>query len=283
MNPLSGLLGTVLLLAATTKLRHGFGRGAAPSTALGRFLPEQGTVGVWRLLSLAEAAVGICLLTFPASRLPALAAGTMFLAAGAYALLALKKAPERPCGCFGISTGERTTIRTPARALLLTAMAATAAAVGDRWTDVAPLGWWLVAAGAAAIVVVVVSPDIRGAGAGLVRRRTPACLTSYVPLETCRVLLAGSEVWKRLHPLVEGAEPTDHWRDGCWSFLSFRVAAREGDATAVFALRGPPGPRHVRAVVVDEKTGRLIAEDYETGRRRRWLQARHNSNEQAVA
>jgi hypothetical protein len=283
VNPLSALLAAVLLLAVLAKLREGSGPGAAASSALGRLLSTEGAVGVWRAVSVAEAAVGICLLTFPASRVPAVVATTMLLAASCYALLALKKAAERPCGCFGVAIGEPTTALTLARALLLTATAATIAAVGGHWKAVVPLSWWLLAAAVEALALTAMSPDLRAIAAQLVRRQMASCLTSYVPLERCKVLLSRSRVWKRLEPLVDGAELVDHWRDGCWSFLCFRTSWKDDDATAMFAIRVPPGPQHVRAILVDDRTGHVIAQDHEIGRRWPWPHRRRESNQHAFA
>lgn len=283
MNPLSGLLAAVLLLAVLAKSREGFGRGAAASSALTRIVSTEGAVGVWRAVFVTEAAIGTALLVFPASRIPAVVAATMLLVASAYALLALKKAPERPCGCFGVTTGQPTTALTLARALLLTVTAATVAAVGGHWKAVAPLSWWLTAAGMEALALTAMSPDVRTIAAELVRRQVPSCLTSYVPLETCRVLLSRSGTWKRLEPLVDGPELVDHWRDGCWAFLCFRASWKGDDATVMFAIRLPPGPQHVRAIVIDEGTGQVIVQDHEVGHRWPWSRRRRESNQHAFA
>lgn len=284
MNPLSVLLAVVLLLAASTKLGNRFDRMTAMRTALARFVPEGAAVAAWRVLAVLEAAVGAGLLTSPRSRLPAAAAAFMLLAASSYALLALKKAPDRACGCFGAAAGEPVTALTAARALLLAATATTLATIGDHWTSLATVRWWALAAGTEALALVAVSPDIRASVGALVRRRMPSCLTSYAPLETCKLLLARSGVWERLGPVLDGAELADHWRDGCWSFLSFRTSWNEQHATAVFAIRVPPGPRHIRAAVLDDRTGRVLARDHEVGRRRwSWLPPRRRNNDHALA
>jgi hypothetical protein len=284
MNPLSVLLATVLLLAASTKLGNRFDRATATSTAFAQFVPEGAAVGAWRVLAVLEAAVGVGLLTFPASRLPAAVAAFMLLAASGYALLALKKAPDRPCGCFGAATGESVTALTAARALLLAATATTLATIGGRWTSAAAVRWWALAAGVEALALVTISPDVLASAGSLVRRRMPSCLTSYAPLETCKLLLARSGVWERLGPMLDGAELADHWRDGCWSFLSFRTSWNEEHATAVFAIRLPPGPRRIRATVLDDRTGRVLAQDHEVGRRRwSWLPTRRRSNDHVLA
>ena len=283
MNPLLVLLALVLILAAVGKLRGRFGKDQAMSTALGQLVStERVAVGIWRAIAIAEAAVGTALLTFPSSRVPAAGALVMFLGASGYVLLAHGTAPGRPCGCFG-STAETVTTTTLARALLLASTAATLAAVGRRWQDDVSFRWWLLATTADALVLAYLSPDLRAAVTQLVGRRVPACLTSHVPLETCRVMLARSSVWSRLGRLVDGAEFADHWRDGCWSFLAFRTTWNDEPATAVFAIRVPPGPQHVRATIVDDRTGRAVIEDHEVGRRSRLALRWRGRNRQVAA
>jgi hypothetical protein len=285
MNPLLALLASVLLVAALGKVRGAFGRYEAMSTALGELVPSERTaVGIWRALAIVEASVGVLLLAFPASRIPAALAATTLLCASVYTLMVLKKAPERPCGCFGVTAQAPSSPSTFTRALLLAATAAALALAGPGWAEVAPAEWWLVAAVAEAAALVAISPDLRATVAALARRGVPACLVSYVPPETSRVLLARSPVWERLADVIEPAALVDDWRDGCWSFLSYRTGWKGEQATAVFAIRVPPGPQHVRAMVVEDRTGRVVLEDRHVDHRGRpWFRARRRSAEHAPA
>ena len=53
-----------------------------------------------------------------------------------------------------------------------------------------------------------------------------------------------------MQPYVVESSIVDHWRDGCWRFLAFPAKDHGRNATAVIAVKLPPGAVHVRGAVV---------------------------------
>ncbi len=52
----------------------------------------------------------------------------------------------------------------------------------------------------------------------------------------------------------------DHWRDGCWHFLAFPAKDDGASATAVMAVKLPPGRVQVRGAIVPDDTSLPVKE-----------------------
>lgn len=108
-----------------------------------------------------------------------------------------------------------------------------------------------------AIVLVALSPEVR-----LPRTMWPHgemrivsdCATADVSVSDTLGYLHASVPFHDLLPFLR-PEVTDHWREGCWRFVSYAAEYEERAATAIFAVPILPHSGAVRAAVVDDTDG----------------------------
>jgi hypothetical protein len=260
-------LATVLGISCAMKASGGLGAEAALRSALGVMIrPVSWLVIAWRGLVAVEAALALALLVLPA-RSGGIAAAAFFVAAAAYAGLALRVAPDRDCGCFG-AADEPASRLTVVRALLLAA-ASGAYAAGDTspLATTSPRAW----AGLSALVLLTLLVS-REWLAPLQRRRAVRklrkCSRAVVDTDAAVELMRTTNAWRVIEGYLLRHDPSDSWREGCWQFFSFEAAADGNVATAVFAIGVPPGGASCRAMLRRGTTGPAILETLEE--RVRW-------------
>jgi hypothetical protein len=96
------LISIVLLVAGISKLIECVHQTRADRTALAILLGGQvRSARVWRLIAAIEAMVGLAMLVLPSLRAPVVVAAAIMVGATTYSAWALRKAPDRPYGCFG--------------------------------------------------------------------------------------------------------------------------------------------------------------------------------------
>jgi hypothetical protein len=258
---LAGLyLAAVLLLSSALKARQGMSREAAVRSALGVLIRRLSLlVAAWRTLVAAEAGLALALLVLP-PRAGGTAATAYFMAAGAYAAILARVAPDRACGCFG-GGGEPASPLVVVRALLL-ACAAGVYAVVDPSSAAAlrdPRAWF----GLLLLVVVtlVVSREWRAP----LRHRTAArrlrnCSRTVVDITSVVEAVRALDAWRAVGAYVVRDDPIETSREGCWQFLSFEAAYDGNVATAVFALGLTERRPRCRAMLRRGFTGATILE-----------------------
>ena len=78
------------------------------------------------------------------------------------------------------------------------------------------------------------------------------CESRQVPLEETLAALRRSTLWPAAAPYLRAGRPEDHWREGCWRFLTY-PAMRDGQAlTAVFAVRLDWNEQLYQGTLVDD-------------------------------
>jgi hypothetical protein len=99
---------------------------------------------------------------------------------------------------------------------------------------------------------VVLSPELRPKAltAQLRKLRYPRCVESRHTIDWALERIYRSTSWAKFELYVEHRAPSDHWREGCWRFAAFDARYGEEMATAVFAIRLPPGQPVVRAALL---------------------------------
>jgi hypothetical protein len=255
------LIGLVLLVAGGSKFAGGFGRIQAGRTALGILVrSDPRAVLAWRLVGMTEVAVGLTVLVRPSLWAPSAVAAALLAGGALYSGWAMRHAPAHPCGCFGGGSSGPVSVQTVARASMLAVLAALAAASGGGWTYALSLGWPGGVLALEAALLFWLSPEARSLPDQLRRRARPACLFADVPLETTLSVLKRSSPWTRLRPCLTSEELLDHWRDGCWHFLSYPATIGDTQASAIFAVRVPRGKAPTRGALVEQGTRRVLVQ-----------------------
>jgi hypothetical protein len=251
-------LAAVLLLSSALKARRGLSREAAVRSALGVLIRRLSVlVAAWRALVAVEAGLAVALLALP-PRAGGTAAAVFFVAAGAYAAILTRVAPDRACGCFG-TDDEPASALVAVRALLLAFVAGFYAAV-DPSPALGDLRAWLGLA-VLAILTLVVSREWR---VPLERRaavrRLRNCARAGGDVAAAAEAVRTTEAWRTVGAHVVRTDPAEAWREGCWQYLSFEASYEGNVATAVFALSlGERRPR-CRAMLRRGFTGAPILE-----------------------
>jgi hypothetical protein len=247
------VLAAILASAGVFKMSIRDPRGLASDIFLLRELPESVGVLIWRCLGAIEASLAIVLIIVPGS-LPRAVAAAFFVAAALYGFAARRFAPGSACGCLG--SHERVSWRTPLRAGLLAGASALALKYPTSLASVRSLTAVGVEAAAVEVCLLLllfseiqVIPRVRREAH---RQRRSSCLTSRYSVNWVIRRLTKTQPWREFEPALMSKAPTDHWRDGCWRFVTYGAMERGLPATAVFAIRLPPGKRQFRgALVID--------------------------------
>ncbi|GAA3367125.1 hypothetical protein GCM10020367_68750 [Streptomyces sannanensis] len=251
----------------------------APKTALARILRSSERAAlVLRAVGAVELLVAVGLLALPANPVPGTA--TAVLGAGFLGYLGYGRAlaPESSCGC---SANEDTPItwRAFARATVVLAGGATAAANGAWWSTITEQpGGSLVFLAVAVFVLVALSVDLdRWWLLPLRRLRLRVCghplfgsePADRVPVAASVELLERSLAWQTASPVVRSGL-LDHWEQGGWRILLYSGVYRTRESaqpvSVVFALdatasRDTPGDPVIRVSFVDADSGEPVAQE----------------------
>lgn len=252
------LLAAVLLLGSAGKLaaciRH---RESGSSAFRTGWRADRGT-GLAGL----EAVLGVALLLAAGwlGTLASVATALLFGGAAVVLIRLWRRSPDSGCGCFGGLSTTPVDWRAISRAGLLAAAALAAAGAAPSGAEVAPRmtleHWSLLTVELA--VLAAVSPELIEAWRRL--RRPDPCGLREVPLRRTLARLRSSDVWRANTSFVEGREPVDVWRYGCWRFLRFQGRREGRDAEMVFAVGLSRHHPPVRAVLTDAENGTVLAE-----------------------
>ncbi|SEG76998.1 Methylamine utilisation protein MauE [Thermomonospora echinospora] len=201
-------------------------------------------------LGLAEVTLGagLMLCPYPAVR----AAAATLLAAATWVVAELRqRTPDAGCGCFGGLSDERVGLRDIARTALLAAAAFATLGATDTGVQIARTGPWQVWAlcGLELALLAALSPE----PAALLRRRqrpTVPCERRRSPLTETYATLRRSDPWRRHRHMLDGGDPLDVWREGCWRFLAYSAHQNGHQVEVVFAVSTAHRNRTVRAAVL---------------------------------
>src|SRR5436309_3818238 len=229
-------LAGVLLLSSTLKARQGMSREAAVRSALGVVIQRLSLlVTAWRALVAVEAVLALALLALP-PRAGGTAAAAFFVAAGGYAAVLARMAPDRSCGCFGAG-GEPASPLVVVRALLLACVAGIYAvldpspgrALGDAraWS-----GLLLLVAVTLAVSREWRAPLQRRAAA----RRRRNCARAVVDVVSAVELVRTTDAWRTVGGYVVRDDPVETWRVGFLQILTFVSTVDGVITTVVFSL-----------------------------------------------
>ncbi|MDA2813230.1 hypothetical protein O4J56_21470 [Nocardiopsis sp. RSe5-2] len=245
------LVALLLLLGAAAKAVDRTG-GGGPVSLLPDALQRPASVATVLL----EAVLAVALLAAPAPLGTAAgwAAAAVFTVSAVLLAVVRRRDPQMGCGCFGGLSTEPVGWRAIARAAVLAAAAVGAALAGGGGLQAAAgLSGAQAAVGAAELAVLAaLSPELREAAVRVFGRES--CEVRRVPVRRSLARLRRSEVWRANRVVVDGTEPVDVWRHGCWRLMRFtgRRNGRPVDAVFAVELRGRR-PR-VRAAVSDAET-----------------------------
>ncbi|MFC4063033.1 MauE/DoxX family redox-associated membrane protein [Planomonospora corallina] len=227
-------LGTV---AKIRTVRHGTEPGGMSGMGPAVLVPERWRAPVMLCCAGGEAVLagGLAVTGHPLFRW-----GTvMFFSVSTYVLWELRRRrPDVGCGCFGEVSSAPVGVRSFARTVVLTAMAA-----GAAWTM--PASGWSVLAGISRtevlatavglLLVAALSPEIEETAARF-RHRAP-CEERSVDPAVAAARLRSSTAWRSHRMWLSQTEPVDSWRELCWRFFAFPGRDPEGEPVeVVFAV-----------------------------------------------
>lgn len=259
------LVAAVFVIAAASKLRPGSAQIAAAETPLARSVPADILASAWSALAVLELALASAVLLPVSSRIGLAASAALLAIFTGYQVWIARVAPGAPCGCFGAKAGEAASRWTVIRAGSLAIVAAAGAAIGG--TSGAGMSAVIGAvglAGAEGLALASFSPSSRERALTLIRTRrfVRDCATTRVPLEVTLAALRRSDSWQRWLPHLSAAwEVRDHWRLGCWRFVSFDAQYQGRAAFAVFAARVLEKDPAVRVALVDVESDLVLASE----------------------
>ncbi len=181
-----------------------------------------------------------------------------------YLIVAWRVAPDKPCACMG---GRATTIsrRSLARALALLALTLFGWLAASFWVRILLASPWVVAVVVIEwLALVELSPEFGWRPSLFIRRmwknarlaRVADCETIDVPRDALLRQVRQSDPFARLAASL--ADVTDHWREGCWSFIAFAATYEGRAATAVFAVPVVYDAAEVGAAVVDDADDTIL-------------------------
>lgn len=177
-------------------------------------------------------ATGLLLTTHPAFRWGTVA----FFALSTYVLLELRRRrPDAGCGCFGEVSSAPVGLRSIARTVALTGMAAVSvwAPVTGLAVASAPSAVAVALMAAGVTVLLGLSPEIEEL-IDRVRFRAP-CEQRRAPAESVTLArLRASGPWRAHRQELVSAEPYDTWRELCWRFFAFRNHDQDDVVFAVY-------------------------------------------------
>ncbi|HWF80995.1 MAG TPA: MauE/DoxX family redox-associated membrane protein [Streptosporangiaceae bacterium] len=187
-----------------------------------------------------------------------LSTGLLFLVA-TFALIELRSVrPDVGCGCFGEFSQTPVTGRTIARSALLAIATMATMKLGPitlpRWPG--PGVGLLLMLIAELLVLGLLSPEIHDV---LVRiGYTAPCELRVVQPEQSLAALHRSAQWRRHSALIASQDPSDIWRELCWSYIAFPSQHAGKDAELVFAVRLEHRRPTVLSALVDTASGAVL-------------------------
>lgn len=234
------IVGIVLMASGSAKLWGGATLQVAKQSALAILVPTaRWRSGAWRALGSVELGAGLAALA--GARWGLAYAAMLLTGATVFSAWARQAVPGRPCGCFGSLSVQPTSYRTILRSGALALGTIYAAAVGTTWTGSITSGSFWGFAVAETCLLAYPSPETKHARQRLIAVATAAinaqrCARARVSPDVALAHLLQSKAWHELRDYLVDQHPVEHWREGCWTFLSF--PARQGDepATAIFAI-----------------------------------------------
>lgn len=263
------LVSAVFLVAGGSKLWTRSAKLVEAETPLTRFLPPRVVPGVWGTLGALELGLAAAVVVPTTSQISlAVSAGLLMFFAALQSWIA-SVTPGAPCGCFGARAEEAVSKWTILRTGLL-AVAAVGGAVtgGTSGADSSDVLRAIALASVEGVLLASCSATLRERALASIRSRQLVrdCATIRVPLEVTLAALRGSDAWGRWLPhLSEAEEVRDHWRSGCWRFVSFDADYQGRTAVAVFAARVLDRHPEIRVALVDGESDVVLASEGSTG------------------
>ncbi|MGH7862845.1 MAG: MauE/DoxX family redox-associated membrane protein [Candidatus Dormibacteraceae bacterium] len=221
---------------------------------------------IYRVVAVIEILLAVLLLVGPERIWVTRAASALAVSFVVYLLISLKVAPGRPCGCFG---GSESPIswRTLSRAGFVCAFSVLAWPARESWlATLVSDPWYLGIVGAQLVLLAAISPEfIRGKLAtthqAMPKTSFPLgdedCGSAQVPLSESLNQLRASAMYSS-HSAFLRSDMIEHWREGCWRFLSFGARYEGRKVTAVFAVPVMYQPDRIRVALVDETDGTVL-------------------------
>jgi hypothetical protein len=260
------VLGIVFGITGLWKLLVPRSQELVTHSALGAIFGSRAAQRIYQLVAVGEFGVATILLVVPgwawASRM-ATARAASFVA---YLLISMKVAPSRPCACVG-RREVPITWRTIFRAGLICAFSILGWGARESWqATLVSHPAYLGIAGGQLLLLVAMSPEFTLLRSGSAPRPSSEPPTTTNEMDCASALVPMSKTLEQLHSSVAYAKLSDflhadmleHWREGCWRFLSFDARFEGRKATAVFAVPVSNEPHRVRGALVDETDGTIL-------------------------
>lgn len=259
------VIGLLFAWAGFWKVAVPEARRLAVKSALGKILPTPRlTVAVHLLVGVGELAVAVLLLVTPWYG-PGMRVATVFtLGFLGYLALAWRIAPEKPCACMG-GRATRISRRSVLRASVLFVLTLIGWGAREYWAGALLAVPWVAAILAVEVAALwLLSPEFGWPGARLERRLlrvarqrlNPTCAEVPLDWDIMERNLRMTAPFQRLASSLSAI--TDHWREGCWSFMSYAASYEDRPATAVFAIPTRFNAHDVSAAVVDDGSNTIV-------------------------
>lgn len=249
------VLGLILAYSGTGKLLLPGWQATARRSSLTYLMTGRKLDLFYKTLGGTELLVALLLLLPPAERWEMIPTSTLLLGFITYLGASAVVWKGRPCACMGESG---TVAKWPPlmRAATMLMFALLAWVPHDHWIHtLSREPRWFALPSVELLLVALLSPDLRPSDfRRLFSNRQqaallPRCATQNPPLHESMQLLHASRAFTELARYL-GANPNDHWRDGCWRFFTFPAHYEGHDLVAVFAVPLSPELGLVRGTFV---------------------------------
>lgn len=253
------VVGLIFAWAGLWKVASPAARELAAQSALSKIMrTPRMTLAAHLAVGVGELVVALLLLASPWYGLGMRVATVFTLGFLGYLALAWRIAPEKPCACMG---GGATPLsrRSLIRAATLFVLTLIGWGAREYWASALLAAPWIALVIAAEVFVLwLLSPEFNYPGVKMEQRLirmarlrlNPTCAGVALDWDATERSLRNTKPFQQLAPLL--SEVTDHWREGCWSFISFAASFEDRPLTAVFAIPALFDSREVSAAVIDD-------------------------------
>ncbi len=262
----------MFIVAASTKLLRRDLSEVAKNAFLTRGLSVDTGVRIWRGVGVVELGIVVLLILDQTRRVAGIAVLGFAAVAVAYTVAALVQSGE-PSNCGCLAADEPASWRSVGRAAALVLIGVgVAARPNPSFAPTLNLRTGLLVACEIAALLLLTPEAAPHRIINRVRsRHVPGCLTSRHSLEWTLAMLRRSELWIRVQQYLLDTAVVDQWRDGCWRFVVFPAQDGGRSATAVLAIKLPPGRIRIRGAIVPDDATLPVTELVERYRGRRTL------------
>ncbi len=259
------VIGSILIWSGVWKVLIPNSVETAHRSALSVYINKKTILEIlFRSLGIIELLIGLSLVLPPHFRWENVAASVLALGFVVYLVISFKVAPDKPCGCMG-NRGKPISWRTLVRAgyFLLLTLIGWLFTSRFWYTSLSDHYWLAFMALLEVGIFMTLSSELDWIWVQILKiplLRTLAftligqvdCTSKKVSLLEIISRLNNSQVFLIYKKIIK-SDLIEHWRNGCWYFLSYSVMYQGHQAVIVFSVPIKDRPNWVRAAIFNEK------------------------------